>query len=135
MLNQNTLVVITVISGILNGCYLTFLFDSIFLLIHKTSGMLRVGPETRSPLRRALNVVWLITKWPALVYLLTDPVFHLMLGHKLDAVWWFGELLGLWNWWHYRNIGDDDDWQKLKKKVKEKIAVLGSKLVVIPEPA
>lgn len=37
-------------------------------------------------------------------------------------------------WWAYKDLDNDDDrWKKRKRKLKDKVQVSGSKLVVVPE--
>lgn len=133
MLNQNTQLVVQAIAGILSVLYDSFLYSSLFLLMFKTLGQLGVGTKLRT-VKTAMNLVWLWSKWPALAYIILNPFFHLLLGEKMNFWFWLFEGLSLFNWWYYKDMGDDDDWKKLKKKVKEKVAAIGGKLVVVPEP-
>lgn len=134
MFNQDTRLLMAAIEGILDGCYSAYLFSAVFLTFNRLWGMLRTNRK-RSVFTRALKLVWLFSKWPALVFLILDPFFHFVLDQKMDFWFWLFEALGFYNWWYYRNMGDDDDWQKLKKKLRDKVAVLRGKLTVVPEPA
>lgn len=82
---------------------------------------------------RAIRV---LTKWPALVYCIASPFLDALAGER--DTWWMylGYVLDLVTWYMYRNTDDDDDSMKrLKDNVKEKVEQIGSKLVVVAEPA
>jgi hypothetical protein len=82
-----------------------------------------------------LNRVWLYTKYPALVGVFAQPVFTVVLGEKLDMWDWAACAAGFLVWVMNRDVGDDDWKKKFKKKLKEKIAVIQGKLVVVPQPS
>lgn len=42
------------------------------------------------------------------------------------------DALNLWNWWHYRNWPDDNQWKRRAKKAKETVAVMAGRLVIVP---
>ena len=56
-------------------------------------------------------------------------------GEGFDAWDWFNLGLNLWNWYALRNIDDDDRWQRRRKKLADKVSVLGGRLVVVPAGA
>lgn len=94
----------------------------------------RVFPGTRKP----ACLLWMfhVSKWPALVALLTDPAFQVYRLRHLDTGEVILDLLLLAGWYFTRNSGDDDWWQKRKKKIAGKVKVSGSKLIIVlPEPA
>ncbi len=80
------------------------------------------------------NLIWYWTKWPALIYCFIVPIYSITTDQfgPWDA---FSFAVSLVVWWYWRNIGDDDDHKKLKKKLGEKVKELQGRLVVVPEPA
>lgn len=119
----------------------TFLFfinlaASMCYLIYIVSGLTnRVFRMTGKGNLPVANLLWYWTKWPALASAPLELVVEILLGEPLD--WWdyLSFLATVVIWWMYRNDGDDEDHKKLKKKLGEKVADIGGKLVVIPEPA
>ena len=59
-------------------------------------------------------------------------VTHMSWGWNAAAL-----LIGLFNYWMFRDLHDDDDrWKKRRKKLAEKVEQVGGKLVVVvPRPA
>lgn len=137
MFNPETRLVILLIADTCVWSYTTFIISGVCLLLAKTYGRLRVttGKNRRHPpVKRFVNFMWWLTKWPALADLILEPFFHIALGEKMDVYFWVFEAFGFYNWWMYRDVGDDDDYTKLKKKLKENVKVFRGKLVVVPEP-
>ncbi len=108
------------------GCMLIYQFCGIYLSLDKLY---------KKPHPPTLNGWWRWTKWPALCFgLLSIPLQILM--HEDIGMWdHLGSLLNLAIWWMYRNAGDDDPMDKLRKKFKEKVAEIGGKLVIVPSGA
>lgn len=137
MFNHDTLLLIEIIQSVLDAAYLNYLFtavimtfDKIFRRLHNRKGL--KGTITG----RIVNQVWYWCKWPALAFLILDPFFSLVLGLKMGVWYWLFEVLGFYNWYSYRDAGDDDDeWKKILKKAKEKVVEAGGKLTVVPESA
>lgn len=122
-LSDTTKLIITLIEAIGVTVYNVYIFSAIALAVCKIIG------HERWPWA---NLLWYWCKWPALAYLITDPVFDILLDGELS---WFSALLdafSIWVWWSYRNHGDDDDYKKLKKKLKESVKAINGKLVVVP---
>ena len=82
-----------------------------------------------------MNSVWKWTKWPALGYVLAQPVLRFLIDGKLP--WWQSLifLLNIYCWHQVKDAGDDDFTKKLKERLKEKIVAIEGKLVVVPERA
>lgn len=68
------------------------------------------------------------------------PSVLLLIGN--DAM--HGEIVGwnaLWaalclvNWWFLKDVDEDDRWKRRRRKVAEKVARMGSRLVVVPVKA
>jgi heme/copper-type cytochrome/quinol oxidase subunit 2 len=137
MFSPETRLIILLIADITSWSFTLYIFSAVFLVLGKTFGKLRTatGKQKRAPMHRCANFVWWLTKWPALVDLILEPFFHIALSEKMDVWFWVFEVMGFYNWWVYRDAGDDDDYKKLKKKLKENVKVLKGKLVVVPEPA
>lgn len=135
MFNQRTTELIEIIQATGNSCYICFIFSAIILVLRKLYGqILKRKPERKSFVIRWMNSLWYWCKWPALAFLILDPFFHLVLGQKMDVWYWLFEALGFYNWYSYKDAGDDDDeWKKTVKKAKEKVAQIGGKLTVVPE--
>lgn len=84
-----------------------------------------------SDLRARLNPFWVVLKWIAVL----DPPMVLIDGTLRHSFTGWTALFividGLF-WWRYRNVGDDDTWKNLKKKVTEKIEAIRGRLVIVP---
>jgi hypothetical protein len=133
MFTTETQTLILILDGIVYGFFIAYIISGVIIVISKPLGGARF---TKSSLGRSINLMWLVSKWPALVYLILDPFAHWACGMRMDGWYWLFELINIYNWYWYRNIGDDDDfWKKKLKKLSEKIAQIGSKLVTLPEPA
>jgi hypothetical protein len=126
MISEGMSMVLECINTVLLSAYFVYLYSSMALGIRKVMGL------PRWPLA---NLLWYWSKWPALVFIYLSPIIVLLQKGELN--WWTAPSVAMSTvaWWLYRNEGDDDDHKKLKKKLKEKVHVLGGKLVVIPEPA
>lgn len=137
MFNPETRLVILLIADLTSCSFSVFIFSGVYLVIAKTYGKLRMatGKNKRSPAARAANFLWWLTKWPALTDLILEPFFHFVLNEKMDLWFWFFEAFGFYNWWCYKDAGDDDDYTKLKKKLDQRVKMLRWKLVIVPEPA
>lgn len=133
MFTTETQALILIIDGIVYGFFIAYILGGVTIVISKPCGGARF---TRSFFGRSINLMWLVSKWPALVYLILDPFAHWACDMRMDGWYWLFELLNIFNWYWYRNVGDDDDfWKKKLKKLSEKVAQIGSKLVTLPEPA
>lgn len=100
------------------------------------AGMLLMGTGTGGkPRRPVLNSLWYVTRWPALAYVCLYLLLHLLRDGTLHPWQWFSNAFSFLGWWVFRDVGDDDDYKKLKKKLKDKIAVRKGKLVTVPEPS
>jgi hypothetical protein len=133
MFSTGTQIVILVIDTVLDGFDLAFCFTGIIIVSAK---FVAGNAFRKTTVGRAVNLVWYLSKWPALAFIIFDPFAHWACGMKMDGLYWLIEALTIYNWWWYRNVGDDDDfWKKKLKKAMEKIAQIGSKLVAVPEPA
>lgn len=109
-----------------------------------------IGDTTEYPI-----LVWIFTgfalylKWPkrGLVYGLFHEIrpFYLPLvvanyvatvvadGHVVNGPAGFSFAMNLFNWWMYRNAGDDDDrWKRRRRKVTDAVSRVGSRLVPAP---
>lgn len=126
MLDPTTHMVAIAINVILAGIYNAYIFTSVAMSIFQALGRQRP---------RLMNLIWFWTKWPGLVYLITDPVFAVLIEGKLGWLRAFFDILGLWVWWGNKDQGDDEDHKKLKNKLKEKVTQMRGKLVVVPVPA
>lgn len=42
------------------------------------------------------------------------------------------DALSMWNWWVYRNWPDENRWKRRGRKLRDKVAQRGGKLVVVP---
>jgi hypothetical protein len=127
MVSDGMTSVLQIIDGVLSGLYLVYLWSGMALMFRKTMG------APRWPLA---NLTWYWSKWPAFVSIYFSPVATFLIKEELS--WWtlFSVVFNTCVWWFYKDLGDDDDHKKLKKKVKEKVRAVGGKLVVIiPEPA
>lgn len=110
----------------LSWLFICYLFSGLFL---------RMAHELGRDRSRVINLIWKWSKWPSLAYVVSAPLLD-VLNHNEQH--WYSSLLYVWNgvvWWLYRDMGDDDDFKKLGKRIKEKVAQMGNKLVVIPAPA
>src|SRR3954466_1664226 len=75
------------------------------------------------------QTLWIGTPVALLLQLALAPAPHSM----LDPFWRaLGTLYLGWVWWVCRNW-PDDTWTRRGRRLKEKIAALGGKLVVVPE--
>ena len=106
--------------------YLAYSFSGTWLLTMRCHGL-----PTADSWRLT---IWQWTKWPALAYVILNPIQDIMTGQTgvFDAL-----LSGLAAvmWWELRNAGDDDLKKKLKKFLKETVAQIEGKLVVVPAVA
>lgn len=84
------------------------------------------------PPGKMMNTAWKICKWPAFVNIFTSPVLGILIDGGLSPIGVLSPFLDFACWWYLRNAGDDDWTKKLKAKVKEKVAAVGHKLVVVP---
>lgn len=84
---------------------------------------------------RIINTLWRWLKWPALVSIMTNIPVDILVGNEVTWLNRAGMAINLCMWWVYRNAGDDDPMDKLKKKLKEKVAEIEGRLVVVPEGA
>ena len=107
-------------------CWNTYWFTSMWISTSRRRG-------NRAP--DVVYLLWSATKWPALIAILASPFYVLYLGEDLGFWDYLGLVVGIIAWWIYRNEGDDDVWKRFKRRAKEKIAQVGSRLVVVPEPA
>lgn len=104
---------------VLTGCYLT--------VYKNVKGRTPGGP---------VNSVWKWTKWPAFVNLFCQPVLDIMfIGDNMH--WWSGLIwaANAYNWWMFRNAGDDDWSKKMKARLTETVERVGGKLVIVPAVA
>jgi hypothetical protein len=65
-------------------------------------------------------------------------VLETVLAGEGGGFWiWVGHALQFACWWIYKNVDDDDEdrWKRRKAKLKEKVAQLGGRLVVVPAGA
>lgn len=110
---------------------------SVSSTVYLVSGLVLTGGKRHlRPVPRIWNHLWRWTKWPALVAVLTDiPVKVITGSSPINPVDYLALLIGLYLWWRYRNAGDDDPWDKLKDAIKEKVAEIHGKLVVVPAGA
>ncbi len=88
--------------------------------------------STTNWLHRTLNFLWRWSKWPALVWVIMEVPFQIMLREDINGWDYLYVVLSLWIWWFYRNSGDDDPWDRLKDKVTEKVEEVRGRLVVVP---
>lgn len=139
MVNARTIQLIELIQTLLDVCYLTYLFTGVILVLPKLFRWARTGdPKSlkKNAGGRWINRIWYWTKWPALAYVILNPFFYWATGQKMGWVFWLFEAFAVFNWWSYRDAGDDDDeFKKQFKKAAKKIIVSGSKLIVVPETA
>lgn len=84
---------------------------------------------------RFANVLWYWTKWPALAAIILFVPLQFLLYEKITWLDLVTRLADAFCWRLCRDMGDDDDHKKLKKKMKEKIKQASGKLIVVPEPA
>jgi hypothetical protein len=140
MFNPRTTQVIELIQAFLDACYCAYIATAILITMARIYLWARTGVRQRfhrrSFLGRWINRIWYWCKWPALAFLILDPFFYLILGQKMDWSFWLFEALGFYNWWVYKDAGDDDDeFKKQFKKASQKIIESGGKLIVVPESA
>ena len=59
-----------------------------------------------------------------------------MLGHP-NLMWRLIVLgINLWNWWQYKDAGDDDDrWKRRRKRLAERVSEVAGRLTVVPARA
>lgn len=117
--------VIAVIYAILATAWTVWVWSSATLLVCRTAGW---------PRPAVANLLWYWSKPLAFVYLWTNLPFEYLTKGDLrwfDTMW---AVLNILVWRYYRNIGDDDDHKKLKKKLKETVQNINGKLVVVPRP-
>jgi len=140
MFNPRTADLILFIQNGLDACYLAYVITAVYLVMARMLKWARTGDKTHLTKKgfgaRWINRIWYWCKWPALAFLILDPFFHLVLGQKMDWLYWVLEALGFYNWWAYKDAGDDDDdFKKQFKKAAQKIIESGGKLIVVPESA
>lgn len=99
-----------------------------------TGLMLEVGRVFRMPgvIRKVFTFIWRWSKWPGLVYIIVDIPLQIFLREKIDGWDYLLTLMSVIVWWYYRNHGDDDPWDKIKKKAKETVQRFRGRLVVVP---
>ncbi len=114
--------VITVVSY---AAYYVFVFAALVLNVCK---------HLRRPKPAVINVLWYWSKWPALAFLAIGPI-AVVVGGDFSLGYAYTAVINAVLWWVSRNIGDDEDHKKLKKKLKDKVAELSGRLVVVPETA
>lgn len=107
-------------------CQGTFNLCSFYLSLAKAYGFSKL---------RWPNTLWKWTKWPTIVGIYSQPVISVLLNGKLGWVDLFAFVMGIFAWHINKDLGDDDDFKRKFKKVKEKIVEQAGKLVVVPEPA
>lgn len=82
-----------------------------------------------------LNTCWKWCKWPAFVSLFAIPVLQILTSDDIGfwdyAVW----LMNIWLWYSHKDSGDDDLTKKFRDKVKEVVAEVQGRLVVVPQGA
>lgn len=126
--------IVLLIWACLAGCYSAYFCAAVNLWVWR---LLRL-PKDGSILELWMNIVWHITRWPCLVYLVSDPLFAWITDTPYTWVNALFDTLGGFAWWFTRHLGDDDDWKKLKDHIKGKVKVIRRKLVIVPptpEPA
>ncbi|MBM0275140.1 hypothetical protein [Micromonospora tarensis] len=66
-------------------------------------------------------------------YLPAVVVAFVTAGMLSDSWWrWLNLALNVWNWWRLRNLDDDDDrWKRRRKRLAEQVSVSGGRLVVV----
>jgi hypothetical protein len=80
----------------------------------------------RAAAGRIHQEMWLFAP-PGLLILLSRAVHE----HHYWAI--FVYLVNVWCWWRYRDWPDDENrWLRRGRKLKEKVAARGGKLVVVP---
>lgn len=125
-MSTTTQMIMLIVTGVLGLLYNVFLYSSVLLKILVLAGHRR---------SRILNLAWYWSKWPALAFLIIYMPVGLLLGRGVPWWAWLFEAWAFGAWWYCKDLGDDDDHKKLKKKLKQKVAVLHGKLIVVPEPA
>lgn len=126
MVTGTTGAVISLIYGFLSLNWSIWIWCGVGLLLTRAIGLPRKPP--------LLNLCWYYSKPFACVYMITYLPFEWLTDDLSgwDIMW---AIFHVWLWRYYRNIGDDDDHKKLKKKMKEAVTVVNGRLVVVPRPA
>lgn len=79
------------------------------------------------------NTIFMVTKYPAFASIFIGPAKTILADHRAPSVWQlFIVLLQLLFWWLNRNAGDDDRWNRTKKRLSERVQEVGGRLVVVP---
>lgn len=118
---------VTLLMMVLWGCEMAYIFSGVWLI---TETALKKCHHNKR-----INGIWRWSKWPALAYTLGDIPMQIIIGEKVGMFDYLSFGLNLWIWYFYRNAGDDDPMNKLRKKITEKVAEIGGKLVLVPAGA
>ncbi len=100
-----------------------------------TGVWLKTDTVMKRPHKPRVNSLWRWCKWPALASVVLEIPSQLLLGEKVGMWDYLACVFNLLIWWFYRNVGDDDPMNKLRKKLKEKVAEIGGKLTIVPAGA
>lgn len=110
------------------------LVDAIAMVVLVTwmlSGIVLQNVKSRESPRRLAMPLFMYTKpvyWPAWGF------HYLIFNHEPSWIRILGALAYVY-WWYKLKDEGDDRWKKLRKKAKEKIVRLGSRLIVVPAPS
>jgi hypothetical protein len=106
----------------LYGSFLLYLGSSVVLLYYRLS-------KVPSPER--ISTLWRRCKWLGLAFVLLNPVMTVLIDHRTSFIGHVSNVVFPVYWWLFRNM-DDDHTKRLKRKLKEKIKRVDSRLVVVP---
>lgn len=84
-----------------------------------------------APRGEIATAIWWWLRWPSLVGILLQPVWGIA-AKEMDAFDWFCFAVFLVFWFAFYSIGDDDYGKKLRRKTKEKVERVGTRLAVVP---
>lgn len=109
---------------------------AVVYIVHTQAGMwLKLGAQHN---REALNWIWWVTRWPAVVAHPAIYLYGTLNGDSgvLDRPWSRALMLvaGLGYWWAVRDAGDDDFRKRRREALRAKVQDVAGRLVVVPTP-
>lgn len=119
---STTFYMIAAVQALLAGLWLCWVYSSVLISMLKIFG---------KPTWPWLNLIWFYTRPFAQAHLYCYWPAELLIS---DVQWWdfVAFATAAYCWYAYKNVGDDDDHKKLKKKLNEIVKVLNGRLVVKP---